>query len=155
MATLVCLWLELTEDDAMEGGGLGSQPHGGHRGGGVRDSTNAGRGEGAGASSPGAALPTSPSTREQQQQQAQQLQRRGSSGLAGALDEAHFLRKLAQERFDPGRFAGIFSSGGSGAPPWLNDLISEPGEAMGGGKGVGLTHAMQSTACRAKAIGEV
>lgn len=42
-----------------------------------------------------------------------------------SMEEAHFLRKLVLGRFDPQKFAGIFSAGGSGAPQWLNGLISE------------------------------
>jgi hypothetical protein len=40
-------------------------------------------------------------------------------------DEATFLRQLAYEKFKPSIFANIFSSGGSGRPPWLNSLIAE------------------------------
>lgn len=40
-------------------------------------------------------------------------------------DEATFLRQLAYERFKPSIFANIFSSGGSGRPPWLNSLIAD------------------------------
>lgn len=50
---------------------------------------------------------------------------RGGRAKSQALDEAYYLRQLARERFDPQRFAGIFSSGGSGAPQWLNGLIAE------------------------------
>ena len=35
-----------------------------------------------------------------------------------------------QERFDPQLFATVFTSGGSGAPQWLNGLIAEPGGFM-------------------------
>jgi negative elongation factor C/D len=41
-------------------------------------------------------------------------------------DEAYYLRKLAKERFDPGKFAGVFQAGGSGAPKWINGLIADP-----------------------------
>ena len=45
---------------------------------------------------------------------------------------------LCQERFDPGLFAGVFTSGGSGAPQWLNGLIAEPGACREGwGEGAG------------------
>lgn len=40
-------------------------------------------------------------------------------------DEATFLRQLAYEKFKPAIFANIFSSGGSGRPPWLNTLIAD------------------------------
>ena len=40
-------------------------------------------------------------------------------------NEAEYLRRLIKERFDPQCFAGIFSAGGSGAPKWLNALISD------------------------------
>jgi len=40
-------------------------------------------------------------------------------------DEATFLRQLAYEKFKPSIFANIFSSGGSGRPPWLNSLIAD------------------------------
>ena len=40
-------------------------------------------------------------------------------------DEATFLRQLALEKFKPAIFSGIFSSGGSGAPKWLNSLIED------------------------------
>ena len=42
-----------------------------------------------------------------------------------AMDESYFLRKLVLERFDPHKFSGIFSAGGSGAPEWLNSLVSD------------------------------
>jgi len=41
-------------------------------------------------------------------------------------DEAYYLRKLAKERFDPKKFAGVFQAGGSGAPKWINGLIADP-----------------------------
>lgn len=41
------------------------------------------------------------------------------------MDEAFFLRELVLEKFDPQKFAGIFSAGGSGAPYWLNELIAD------------------------------
>lgn len=51
-----------------------------------------------------------------------------SEAAAGArLDEAFYLRQLAAERFDPQHFATVFTSGGSGAPQWLNGLIATPG----------------------------
>lgn len=37
------------------------------------------------------------------------------------------LPSPSQERFDPQLFATVFTSGGSGAPQWLNGLIAEPG----------------------------
>lgn len=40
-------------------------------------------------------------------------------------DEATYLRHLAYEKFKPSIFANIFSSGGSGRPPWLNSLIAD------------------------------
>jgi hypothetical protein len=55
----------------------------------------------------------------------------GGGGQAPAqqrLDEAFYLRQLAKERFDPQLFATVFTSGGSGAPGWLNGLIAEPGK---------------------------
>lgn len=55
----------------------------------------------------------------------------GGVGQAPArqrLDEAFYLRQLAKERFDPQLFATVFTSGGSGAPGWLNGLIAEPGK---------------------------
>jgi len=42
-----------------------------------------------------------------------------------AMDEAYFLRQLVLEKFDPQKFSGIFSAGGSGAPKWLSGLISD------------------------------
>lgn len=45
------------------------------------------------------------------------------------LDEAFYLRQLAKERFDPQLFATVFTSGGSGAPQWLNGLIASSGKA--------------------------
>lgn len=50
----------------------------------------------------------------------------GATPLA-EMDEAYFLRSLAFERYDPQKFANIFSAGGSGAPKWLNALIDDPG----------------------------
>lgn len=41
------------------------------------------------------------------------------------FDEAAYLRQLALEKFKPSIFSGIFSSGGSGAPKWLNSLIED------------------------------
>ncbi|GAB4822406.1 hypothetical protein N2152v2_009452 [Parachlorella kessleri] len=79
MASLVCAWLKLTDEDAQGGAAAAAEP-GGHAG---------------------------PPSKKQR------------------LDEAFYLRQLAKERFDPQRFAGIFSSGGSGAPQWLNGLIAE------------------------------
>lgn len=42
-----------------------------------------------------------------------------------AWNEAYFLRQLVLEKFNPSKFAGIFSKGGSGAPLWLNGLIED------------------------------
>lgn len=61
----------------------------------------------------------------------------GGGGTGGQharqLDEAFYLRQLAKERFDPHLFATVFTSGGSGAPQWLNGLIEEPGAWLLGG----------------------
>jgi hypothetical protein len=38
------------------------------------------------------------------------------------------LQRLTEQRFDPEKFAGIFTSGGSGPPRWLhgsNGLIAD------------------------------
>jgi negative elongation factor C/D len=52
----------------------------------------------------------------------------GTSGTVvpfSAMDEAFFLRQLVLDKFDPQKFSGIFSAGGSGAPKWLSGLISD------------------------------
>lgn len=48
-----------------------------------------------------------------------------------------------QERFDPQLFATVFTSGGSGAPQWLNGLIAEPGSCQ-----AGLPPVLQAAALR-------
>lgn len=60
------------------------------------------------------------------------IQQREAGGTAAtgvvpfsAMDEAYFLRQLVLEKFDPQKFSGIFSAGGSGAPKWLSGLISD------------------------------
>eukprot|EP00889_Picochlorum_renovo_P006274 jgi/Picre1/33304/NNA_008628.t1 len=40
-------------------------------------------------------------------------------------EEEEGARQLALEKFKPSIFSGIFSSGGSGAPKWLNSLIED------------------------------
>ncbi|KAK9909351.1 hypothetical protein WJX75_000889 [Coccomyxa subellipsoidea] len=44
----------------------------------------------------------------------------GESATIAAFDEAFFLRELAKELFDPDKFSGVFTSGGSGPPRWLD-----------------------------------
>lgn len=41
------------------------------------------------------------------------------------FDEAAYLRQLVLEKFKPSIFSDIFTSGGSGAPKWLNSLIQD------------------------------
>ncbi|KAL4427705.1 hypothetical protein ABPG75_001794 [Micractinium tetrahymenae] len=93
MASLVCRWLKMTEEDDAPA------------------STTAGAAAAGGAAA--AAVPAAEGAR-----------------VAGArgqeLDEAFYLRQLAKDRFDPAFFATVFTSGGSGAPQWLNGLIAEP-----------------------------
>ncbi|BDA42837.1 Negative elongation factor D [Coccomyxa sp. Obi] len=43
----------------------------------------------------------------------------GSASVA-AFDEAYYLRELAKDLFDPDKFSGVFTSGGSGPPRWLD-----------------------------------
>ena len=49
----------------------------------------------------------------------------GNGSPRNVPDESYFLRELILDRFSPNIFSGIFSSGGSGAPKWLNSLIED------------------------------
>ncbi|EFN60006.1 hypothetical protein CHLNCDRAFT_133173 [Chlorella variabilis] len=120
MASLVCRWLEMTE---QSGGGGGGGTSGGGPG-----AANGGTAAAAAAASPGSWA-------------AARGGHGGGSGAAGGsagaaaggggpLDEAFYLRQLAKERFDPHLFATVFTSGGSGAPQWLNGLIASPGTPL-------------------------
>jgi negative elongation factor C/D len=62
---------------------------------------------------------------EQQQQQQHHHQQQQKAAATATPDESSFLHSLVAERFDPGRFAGIFSAGGAGAPRWLASLIAD------------------------------
>ena len=44
------------------------------------------------------------------------------------IERDQCLQELAQQRFDPEKFAGIFTSGGGGPPRWLhgnNGLLAD------------------------------
>ncbi|EIE24527.1 hypothetical protein COCSUDRAFT_40900 [Coccomyxa subellipsoidea C-169] len=47
------------------------------------------------------------------------------SASIAAFDEAYYLRELAKELFDPDKFSGVFTSGGSGPPREGRQLIYE------------------------------
>ncbi len=105
MASLVCRWLKMVEEDD------------------VPASTAAIPGVSAAA---GAVSPADGNTA---------AGGRGQAAAGRELDEPFYLRQLAKERFDPHYFATVFTSGGSGAPQWLSGLIAEPGKwrfAQGG-----------------------
>ena len=38
-------------------------------------------------------------------------------------DNAHAVQEVVKQQFDPEKFAGIFSKGGSGPPKWLDGII--------------------------------
>ncbi|KAK9822993.1 hypothetical protein WJX81_003185 [Elliptochloris bilobata] len=40
-------------------------------------------------------------------------------------DEASFLRELVKQKFEPDKFAGVFTRGGSGPPRWLDGLLQD------------------------------
>eukprot|EP00887_Chlorella_sp_A99_P003095 scaffold9.g3095.t1 len=106
MSTLVCSWLKLTDDAAAAPGAAApAVPP---------------------AAVPAAAAAGGAADELEALSPSRHLRKPSGADSSAELDEAHYLRQLARERFDPGRFAGIFTAGGSGAPPWLSGLISEP-----------------------------
>ena len=76
---------------------------------------------------PAAASPDAPAAPPPQQQQLAAGGHAAAHREGEAHDEAFFLRDMVRQRFDPGAFAGIFSSGGGGAPRWLSALIADEG----------------------------
>jgi len=50
----------------------------------------------------------------------------GTGQSGGESNEFFFLQKLVKERFDLDKFAGVFSTGGSKPPKWLDGLAANP-----------------------------
>lgn len=69
------------------------------------------------------AMTTAATTHNATYQKSRNKQRIAYNGRR-LYDEAYFLRSLVLDRFDPEKFSRIFAAGGSGAPKWLNSLVS-------------------------------
>jgi len=112
MGSLLCSWLRFVEEE--EETLQNSAGHGGIRG--LQ-------------ASPGLSSPSNYSLKDRKKSEAENGVSVSMNSLGGCQekvpDESYFLRGLILDRFSPSIFSGIFSSGGSGAPKWLNTLIED------------------------------